>query len=272
MRGETLSGHPLFPLLRRRSRLGCGSGIRNFDIQIHTKAGKVIWLNVGFLPVPSRKKDRFLFAHLFRDITKRMRILGLAEELHTLLAAPGGHPLADTTRRRSIGSPSSEVPDIPPTLPLSEREREILRLLAEGKTSKGRTKQWIGRSFSGRNEGTAAVGICRTLSVERGGAKQPWFLILELEMLAAASVGRRFSVALWGSFIRSIAPFCDSRKGSRLRNSLSCPRNQAESIGPLPSHCFEGSALPLPPSVGVVEWLEVRTQKQQKGAGERRLR
>lgn len=33
--------------------------------------------------------------------------------------------------------------------------------------------------------------------------------ILELEMLAAASVGQRFSVALWGSFILSSAPFCD---------------------------------------------------------------
>jgi len=71
-------------------------------------------------------------------------------------------------------------------------------------------------------------------------------------MLAATSVGQRFSVALWGSSIRSPAPFCDSRKRSHLRNSLSCHRNQAESIAPLPSHSFEGSALPLPPSVGVV--------------------
>jgi hypothetical protein len=70
--------------------------------------------------VPSRKKDRFLFAHLFRDITKRMRILGLVEELHTLLATSGGHP------------PPSVVPDILPTLPLDEREREVLRLLAGG--------------------------------------------------------------------------------------------------------------------------------------------
>lgn len=30
-------------------------------------------------------------------------------------------------------------------------------------------------------------------------------------MLAAASVGQRFFVALWGNFIRPPAPFCDSR-------------------------------------------------------------
>ena len=85
-RRDALRPPVLFPLVRHRHRLGCGNGVRNFDIQTHTKTGKVIWLNVSSLPVPSRKKDRFLFAHLFRDISKRMRILGLAEELHTLLA------------------------------------------------------------------------------------------------------------------------------------------------------------------------------------------
>jgi hypothetical protein len=63
--------------------------------------------------MPSRKKDRFLFAHLFRDITKRMRILGLAEELHTLLATlwrspPRRHHAAPEHRK-----PPSVVPDIP---------------------------------------------------------------------------------------------------------------------------------------------------------------
>lgn len=86
-------------------------------------------------------------------------------------------------------------------------------------------------------------------------------------MLAVSSVGQRFSVALWGSFIESPAPFCDSRKRFRLRNSLSCHRSQAESIASLPAHCFEGSALPLPLSVGVVRWLEIRTQKQNGGRG-----
>lgn len=112
MRGETLSGHPFCSLsCTVGHRLGCGSGVRNFDIQTHTKAGKVIWLNVRSLPVPSGKKDRFLFAHLFRDIT---------------------------TRCRSIGSPPLyRGARHPPALPLSEREREVLRLLAGGKTSQG---------------------------------------------------------------------------------------------------------------------------------------
>lgn len=113
----------------------------------------------------------------------------------------------------------------------------------------------------------AAAGFRRTVQ-RRKGAKQPWFFILESEMLAAASVGQRASVVLWGSFIESPAPFCDSRNRSRLRNSLSCHRNQAESIASLPAHCFDGSALPLPTSVGVVGWSEIRTQKQNGGRGE----
>lgn len=113
--------------------------------------------------------------------------------------------------------------------------------------------------------------IRATVQRTMGGLKQA-SLVFESEMLVAASVGQRFSVALWDSFIRSIAPFCDSRKGSCLRNSLSCRRNQAESIASLAFRCFEGSALPLPPSVGVVGWSEVRTQKQQKGGREGRFR
>lgn len=55
----------------------------------------------------------------------------------------------------------------------------------------------------------AFVELCR---VERGGAKPLWFFILECEMLAAAAVWQRFSVALWGNFILAPVPFCDSRK------------------------------------------------------------
>ncbi len=137
MRGETLAGHPFCsPSCAVGHRLGCGGGVRNFDIQTRTKSGKVLWLNVSSLPVPSRKQGQFLFAHLFYDISKRMRMLGLAEELHTLLATPGGQPLSATTRRPTAESLADTVPEISPTLPLSAREREVLRCLAAGKNGK----------------------------------------------------------------------------------------------------------------------------------------
>ncbi len=137
MRGETLSGHPFCsPSCAVGHRLGCGSGVRNFDLQTRTQSGKVVWLNVSSLPVPSRKPGRFLFAHLFRDITKRKKVLGLAEELYAVLAPPGGHRVPDTMRRRTAENPLNAVPEISRTLPLSEREREILRWLAAGKNGK----------------------------------------------------------------------------------------------------------------------------------------
>lgn len=112
MRGETLAGHPFCsPSCAVGHRLGCGGGaVRNFDLQTRTIRGKVIWLNVSSLPVPSRKPGQFLFAHLFRDVTKRMKILGLAEELHALLATPGGHALSDTMRHGSAVGPAGTVP------------------------------------------------------------------------------------------------------------------------------------------------------------------
>jgi hypothetical protein len=89
-------------------------------------------------------------------------------------------------------------------------------------------------------------------------------------MLAAASVSQRFSVALWGSFIRFPAPFCASRKQSHLCHTLSCHRNQAESIAFLPSHCFEGSALPLLHLFDVCVRHNIMMGKQEEGAVERR--
>ncbi len=139
MRGETLAGHSFCsPSCVVGHRLSCGSGVRNFDIQTRTRSGKVIWLNVSSLPVPSGRSGRFLFAHLFRDITKRKKALGLAEELYTVLAPPGGrdHLVSDTARRRAVQSQSGAVPEVPRTLPLGEREREILRWLAAGKNGK----------------------------------------------------------------------------------------------------------------------------------------
>ena len=139
MRGETLSGHAFCsPSCAVGHRLGCGSAVRNFDIRTRTKSGKVIWLNVSSLPVPSRKPGGFLFAHLFRDITKQKKVLGLAEELYAMLAPPGSHPLPDpaTSRRRSADSQPAAVPEIPHTLPLGKREREILRWLATGMNGK----------------------------------------------------------------------------------------------------------------------------------------
>ncbi len=133
MRGETLSGQPFCSSsCAVGHRLGCGGGVRNFDIQTRGKAGKTIWLNVSSLPVPSRKKDRFLFVHLFRDISKQAKVRHLAQELQSLLSAPAERPAPGAKPSCAPASPTDTVPDVPTTLPLSQREREILQHLAMG--------------------------------------------------------------------------------------------------------------------------------------------
>lgn len=129
LRGETLGGHPLCSVnCSIGRRIACGGVVRNFDMQTHTKAGRLIWLNVSSLPVPSSKKGRFLAVHLFRDITKQAKVRQLVDELHTALyrASPPGQD-----------AHTDPPPEIPAALPLSEREREVLRLLGSGQTTKG---------------------------------------------------------------------------------------------------------------------------------------
>ncbi len=128
MCGKTLGGQPLCSAsCAIAGRIIRGGAVRNFDMQARTKTGRTIWLNVSSLPIPSRKRGGFWAAHLFRDITRQAKIRHLANELHTAVWC-GGSESAEL----SGGSP----PEIPVALPLTEREREVLRLLALGKDTK----------------------------------------------------------------------------------------------------------------------------------------
>jgi PAS domain S-box-containing protein len=130
MRGKTLSGHPL---CSKPCSIGCrvagGRAVRNFDIQTFTKTGRMVWLNVSTIPVPTRKKGRFAVAHLFRDVTKQAKARRLVEDLHAVLCRGSIEPAVPVTMR-------DPAPEISSTLPLSEREQEVLRLIAAGEDTK----------------------------------------------------------------------------------------------------------------------------------------
>lgn len=129
-RGETIGGNLLCsPSCPIASRVGCGRGVRNFDMLTHTKAGRPLWLNVSSLPVPSGKKGEYWAAHLFRDITKQAKVRQMVEELHAELC--GSFMKSDVT----AGGPDPP-PASPATLPLSEREHEILSWAAAGRGNK----------------------------------------------------------------------------------------------------------------------------------------
>lgn len=124
LRGETLSGSPLCsPSCSIFACVARGGGVRQFDMQTHTKDGRLVWLNVSSLPVPSRKPGTFWVAHLFRDITKHATVSQLVQELHAVAC-----PIQVLQPEPCSASP----PDIPAALQLSRREREILCRLATG--------------------------------------------------------------------------------------------------------------------------------------------
>lgn len=138
LRGETLGGHPLCsPTCGIGRTLACGRAVHNFDMQTRTKAGRPVWLNISSLPVPSRKKGRFLAAHLFRDITKQARIHQLATALHASLCEQEGEPAPAIPSVPSSASRPAVKDDRVSALPLSEREREVLRLMASGQDTRG---------------------------------------------------------------------------------------------------------------------------------------
>ena len=134
MRGKTPDGRPWCsqscPIAAQTTR---GDPVRNYDLQTQTKAGRRIWLNISALPVPSKKKGQFLVAHLFRDISKQAKVRQLEDELHAALYGA----VVNTSPEIQVNQPAEDPPrEIPMTPALSEREREVLGLLAAGRGTK----------------------------------------------------------------------------------------------------------------------------------------
>lgn len=133
LRGETLGGCSLCsPTCSIGRSVAHGRGVHNFDMQTHTKRGRLIWLNISSLPVPSKKKGRFLAIHLFRDITKHIRVKQLTEELHRALCVPESRVIPVGKPVPSTSLPKASSPEANAILPLTEREHEVLRLLGAG--------------------------------------------------------------------------------------------------------------------------------------------
>jgi PAS domain S-box-containing protein len=104
-----------------RNRDGASGGIPNFDLEVRTRSGKRIWVNVSTIVFDNQRTGRRLFARLVRDIDKRRRnedlvdrVLEAARQLVLLASDPSDHAVVD---------------------PLSEQERRILKLFAEGRNA-----------------------------------------------------------------------------------------------------------------------------------------
>jgi PAS domain S-box-containing protein len=93
--------------------------VSNYDLEVKANSGQRLWVNVSILVFFDDRTKRRLVVHLARDITRRRKkeelaqmVLGAAQQLAVLSEDHG---------------PS------PPVSPLTEQERRVLSLLAEGR-------------------------------------------------------------------------------------------------------------------------------------------
>jgi PAS domain S-box-containing protein len=100
---------------------GTSGGIPNFDLQVRTQSRGRIWVNVSTIVFDNRRTGRRLFVRLAHDIDQRRRNEAL---LNRLLEA--AQQIVALTHDASAHAPVE---------PLSEQERRILKLFAEGSNS-----------------------------------------------------------------------------------------------------------------------------------------
>ena len=97
---------------------GASGGIANFDLEVRARSQGRIWVNVSTIVFDNRRTGRRLFVRLARDITQRQT----REELSNRLVVAA----------RQLVSLTDDATDHTPVEPLSEQERRILKLFADG--------------------------------------------------------------------------------------------------------------------------------------------
>lgn len=99
-----------------------GRDVSNFDMEVSTRAGRRIWVNVSLLVTYDQQTKRRLIVHLMRDIRRRKKAERLTGEMFRIA--------------KSLVSSAEQCGELPPILPLTSQEKKILRFLIAGKSTK----------------------------------------------------------------------------------------------------------------------------------------
>jgi PAS domain S-box-containing protein len=94
--------------------------VSDYDLGVKASSGERLWVNVSILVFLDSRTNRRLVVHLARDITRQRKKEELTQKV--LGAA------------RQLAALSDERLPSPPVSPLTEQERRVLSLLAEGKS------------------------------------------------------------------------------------------------------------------------------------------
>lgn len=94
--------------------------IPNYDLEVRTRSGEPLWVNISILVFLDGRTGRRLVVHLARDISQRKKSQELTQEFLRVARRLADH----------AGDPARPAP----VAPLTEQEKKVLRLLAEGKS------------------------------------------------------------------------------------------------------------------------------------------
>lgn len=95
--------------------------IPNFDLEVKARSGRRLWVGVSVLVYENPRNGRRLIVHLAHDITEQKKNEELLRKMMALSQQLSALP-------EFMGRPA-------PVAPLSENEREILRMFSIGKNS-----------------------------------------------------------------------------------------------------------------------------------------
>jgi PAS domain S-box-containing protein len=118
-RGQTICRHNCYVA----AIAATSSPVNSYDTRVRTKSGDLRWVNVSILTFRASDNSAPLVVHLFRDATQKRESEEFTQQV------------LDAARRMRAGdfsAPSSPVSVTPPAQDLTDREREVLSLLAQG--------------------------------------------------------------------------------------------------------------------------------------------
>ncbi len=102
-----------------------GYRVPPYDLLVRTKAGREVCMNVSTVLVPSQWSERCVFVHLFRVVRHQSQ-----NEMERIVRQLLGS-LENLAVFQRV-NPAPSLPASPPLINLTDREREVLGLLASG--------------------------------------------------------------------------------------------------------------------------------------------
>jgi PAS domain S-box-containing protein len=100
---------------------GKDADIPNFDMSVKTSSGERLWINMSTVVFENSRTGRRLLIHLAHDITAQKHSEELTQKMLDL--------------SRQLSSTQPPAGRAAPSVPLSEQEKQVLRLFAEGKSA-----------------------------------------------------------------------------------------------------------------------------------------